>query len=73
MKDELILHPPVTHSRRALMQWMCELHNEVNDRMGKQTFDCSKYEERWRTGPADGSCGTRKKKAAAPASAAASQ
>lgn len=56
MREEMLLHPPVTHSRVALQQWMCELHNEVNDRMGKDLFDCSKYEERWKTGPADGSC-----------------
>lgn len=65
MKEELILHPPVTHSRRALMQWMCGLHNEVNDRMGKQLFDCAQYEQRWRTGPADGSCGKRAHKSRA--------
>lgn len=37
--------------------WMCEVHNEVNDRMGKPLFDCATVEERWRTGPSDGSCG----------------
>ena len=38
---------------------MCELHNEVNDRLGKPQFDCDKVDERWRTGPADGSCDYR--------------
>eukprot|EP00455_Lapot_gusevi_P032884 TRINITY_DN3588_c0_g1_i1.p1 TRINITY_DN3588_c0_g1~~TRINITY_DN3588_c0_g1_i1.p1 ORF type:complete len:189 (+),score=39.46 TRINITY_DN3588_c0_g1_i1:77-643(+) len=61
MKDELIVHPPLTQNRQAFMKWMCDLHNEVNDRMGKEIFDCSKYEQRWRTGPADGSCGKARK------------
>jgi FAD-linked sulfhydryl oxidase len=59
MKEELIVHPPVTHSREALMKYMCDLHNEVNDRMGKELFDCTKYVERWKTGPSDGTCGIK--------------
>ena len=55
--QEMSFNPPRTGSRAELSQWLCEIHNEVNDRMGKPTFDCSRYTERWRTGPADGSCG----------------
>ena len=29
---------------------------QVNEMLGKPTFDCSKVFERWRDGPADGSC-----------------
>ncbi|KAK2770854.1 augmenter of liver regeneration [Colletotrichum kahawae] len=36
--------------------WLCEAHNEVNRKLGKREFDCSKWEERWRTGWRDGRC-----------------
>eukprot|EP00043_Microstomoeca_roanoka_P017992 m.189855 g.189855 ORF g.189855 m.189855 type:complete len:155 (-) comp16748_c0_seq4:1538-2002(-) len=54
--QEMIRNPPRVATRREFSMWMCELHNEVNDRLGKALFDCSKVDERWRTGPADGSC-----------------
>lgn len=31
-------------------------HNEVNERLGKPIFDCSRTDERWRYGPRNGSC-----------------
>ena len=34
----------------SLGRWMCEAHNEVNRKLGKGEFDCSRWEERWRTG-----------------------
>ena len=43
-------------SRDEFGNWLCEAHNEVNRKLGKPTFDCSKWEERWRTGWKDGSC-----------------
>ncbi|ETS85522.1 hypothetical protein PFICI_03547 [Pestalotiopsis fici W106-1] len=43
-------------SRDAFGQWLCEAHNAVNVKLGKQTFDCSKWQERWRTGWKDGRC-----------------
>ncbi|KAG9233074.1 ERV/ALR sulfhydryl oxidase domain-containing protein [Amylocarpus encephaloides] len=43
-------------SRDAFGKWMCEAHNEVNRKLGKTEFDCSKWEERWRTGWKDGRC-----------------
>ncbi|PPQ62882.1 hypothetical protein CVT24_006280 [Panaeolus cyanescens] len=49
-------HPPNVSSRAALSQWLCERHNEVNKKLGKEAFDCSKVDERWKDGPADGSC-----------------
>ncbi|KAL8675372.1 MAG: hypothetical protein Q9168_000203 [Polycauliona sp. 1 TL-2023] len=47
---------PHVESRDGLGRWMCEAHNEVNRKLGKQEFDCGKWEERWRTGWKDGRC-----------------
>ena len=47
---------PRVESRDRLGKWMCEAHNEVNRKLGKQEFDCGKWEERWRTGWKDGRC-----------------
>jgi len=43
-------------SRDELGNWLCLAHNEVNRKLGKPVFDCSRWEERWRTGWKDGSC-----------------
>ena len=40
----------VVEGRKTLGQWLCEAHNDVNRKIGKQAFNCSKWEERWRTG-----------------------
>lgn len=48
--------PPNVDSRQELSQWFCQMHNQVNKRIGKPLFDCSKVDERWRTGWKDGSC-----------------
>eukprot|EP00474_Spongospora_subterranea_P010284 CRZ10742.1 hypothetical protein [Spongospora subterranea] len=53
---DLSNRPPTTGSRHLLSQWMCQLHNRVNKRLNKPLFDCAKVDERWRTGPSDGSC-----------------
>ncbi|KAF8661255.1 hypothetical protein AX16_001358 [Volvariella volvacea WC 439] len=53
---DLSKHPPEVSGREALSRWLCERHNEVNLKLGKEKFDCSKTDERWRDGPADGSC-----------------
>ncbi len=45
-----------TESRDEFGQWMCEAHNDVNRKLGKKEFNCSKWEERWRTGWKDGRC-----------------
>lgn len=49
--------PPKTDSQENLSQWLCDLHNKVNVKLGKSKFDCSKVNERWRDGWIDGSCG----------------
>ena len=52
----LKVSPPATENRVQFSQWMCGLHNEVNSRLGKPIFDCSKVDERWLDGWKDGSC-----------------
>lgn len=42
--------------RKEFALWMCNAHNDVNQKLGKKLFDCSKVEERWRTGWKDGRC-----------------
>ncbi|KKA26481.1 hypothetical protein TD95_005425 [Thielaviopsis punctulata] len=47
---------PKVGSRSDFGMWLCGAHNEVNIKLGKKVFDCSKWEERWRTGWKDGRC-----------------
>jgi FAD-linked sulfhydryl oxidase len=47
---------PKVSSRQEFGQWLCEAQNEVNKKLGKEAFDCNKWEERWRTGWKDGRC-----------------
>jgi FAD-linked sulfhydryl oxidase len=54
--EEMVRNPPRVASRAELSQWVCELHNEVNDRLGKPQFDCSKVNERWRKAPPGSHC-----------------
>lgn len=49
-------HPPKTRNNFELATWLCEAHNEVNERLGKKQFDCSLVFKRWRDGWDDGSC-----------------
>lgn len=46
----------VVKGRASLEKWMCDVHNEVNGRLGKSIFDCGKVGERWREGWKDGRC-----------------
>lgn len=39
--------PIKVNSRHELQQWLCRLHNKVNERTGKPEFDCSRVNERW--------------------------
>lgn len=56
--ENIKVHPPVVSGRVALSRWLCERHNDVNERLGKPRFDCSieKTDERWKDGPSDGRC-----------------
>lgn len=56
LRADLITSPPRVSSSTEFSKWMCELHNKVNVKLGKPTFDCSKVFERWRDGWKDGSC-----------------
>lgn len=48
--------PPRTSSQVDLKLWLCWAHNQVNKKLGKPKFDCSKLDERWKDGWKDGSC-----------------
>lgn len=48
--------PPDVSSRSALSNWLCNIHNEVNERLGKKQFDCSQVLKRWKDGWDDGRC-----------------
>ena len=56
--ESIKLNPPDLSSRISLSRWLCERHNEVNERLGKPLFDCSikSLDERWKDGPSDGRC-----------------
>ncbi|KAG5650148.1 hypothetical protein H0H81_000540 [Sphagnurus paluster] len=56
--EDMKLHPPDVSGRVGLSRWLCERHNEVNEKLGKERFDCAieKTDERWKDGPMDGSC-----------------
>ncbi|KAK2612134.1 Flavin-linked sulfhydryl oxidase of the mitochondrial IMS [Conoideocrella luteorostrata] len=47
---------PRVQSRDEFGIWLCGAHNEVNAKLGKPQFDCSRWQERWRTGWKDGRC-----------------
>ncbi|KAK4046056.1 Flavin-linked sulfhydryl oxidase of the mitochondrial IMS [Microbotryomycetes sp. JL201] len=52
-------NPPenaVKQGRTALEQWMCQVHNDVNQRLGKDEFNCDNVAQRWRDGWTDGHC-----------------
>lgn len=50
-KDEIKEKPPRVDSRNEFSQWACEIHNVVNEKLGKAIFPCSKVDERWRFDP----------------------
>ncbi|MES1919898.1 Flavin-linked sulfhydryl oxidase of the mitochondrial IMS [Bonamia ostreae] len=47
---EMAHNPPRTGSRNDFAKWVCEIHNEVNDRLGKPVFPCDidSLDKRWR-------------------------
>lgn len=58
--ENLRSNPPeaAVLGRANLSRWLCERHNEVNSKLGKDIFDCGvpNLDARWKDGPADGSC-----------------
>lgn len=43
-------YPPQTSSRFAASQWACAIHNKVNERLGKEIFNCADIEEKYPCG-----------------------
>ena len=56
LRKDLKQDPPKVASREEFADWMCRLHNKVNEKTGKRQFDCSKVFQRWKDGWSDGSC-----------------
>ncbi|KAK5856570.1 hypothetical protein PBY51_008155 [Eleginops maclovinus] len=56
LRGRLKTNQPDTRNRHALSQWFCNIHNDINIRLGKPEFDCSRVDERWKDGWKDGSC-----------------
>lgn len=54
--DRLVNEPIQASNQQSLAQWLCRMHNKVNSKLGKPTFDCRLVNERWRDGWKDGSC-----------------
>lgn len=50
LRETLVGNPPKADSREDLELWTCQMHNEVNRRLGKEEFDCTRVRERWRDG-----------------------
>ncbi|KAI1716351.1 erv1 / alr family domain-containing protein [Ditylenchus destructor] len=55
-RKDITKHPPELDNRGKLSKWVCELHNRVNVKLGKDEFDCNRTMERWFDGWKDGSC-----------------
>jgi FAD-linked sulfhydryl oxidase len=47
---------PRVEGREELSSWLCDAHNEVNQKLGKPIFDCRQWRERWKDGWKDGRC-----------------
>ncbi|EPS41726.1 hypothetical protein H072_4376 [Dactylellina haptotyla CBS 200.50] len=58
-------YPPQTSSRDAASQWGCVVHNAVNERLGKEIFDCGTIADKYHCGCAEED--EKKKKAEAEA------
>jgi hypothetical protein len=44
----MIAQNPVRHANRfELSQYICDLHNKVNQRLGKEQFECATVLEFW--------------------------
>lgn len=48
--------PVLDQGWAGLGQWMCRAHNEVNEKLGQEKFDCNLWRQRWKDGFKDGSC-----------------
>ncbi|KAM0684389.1 hypothetical protein MDAP_000157 [Mitosporidium daphniae] len=41
-------HPPETESMEKFGAWLCEIHNLVNEKLGKPQYDCANWMDQWR-------------------------
>lgn len=41
---------PKVSSRDELGRWLCDAHNEVNEKIGKEKFNCNLWKNRWKDG-----------------------
>ncbi|KAF8525975.1 ERV/ALR sulfhydryl oxidase domain-containing protein [Hysterangium stoloniferum] len=46
-------YPPQTSSRKAASLWLCFLHNEVNERLGKPEYNCANLDGTYDCGCGD--------------------
>jgi FAD-linked sulfhydryl oxidase len=53
LREHLKENEPQVSTRQALSKWFCDLHNEVNERLGKPYFDCTLVMKRWKDGCQD--------------------
>ncbi|GLI67682.1 hypothetical protein VaNZ11_011944 [Volvox africanus] len=56
LREQMKRTSPQVATARDLNLWLCGIHNEVNEMLGKPLFNCNRLLERWRDGPPDGSC-----------------
>ena len=56
LRKDLKANPVRTATGRDFARWVCEAHNRVNVKLGKERFNCDQVYERWRDGWKDGSC-----------------
>ncbi|KAI9511469.1 ERV/ALR sulfhydryl oxidase domain-containing protein [Russula earlei] len=49
----LELYPPQTSSRLSASSWLCFIHNKVNERLEKPTFDCAHLDAEYDCGCGD--------------------
>lgn len=56
LREQLKEKPPEVESQTKLSKWLCEVHNNVNKKIGKPEFDCKLVNQRWKDGWLDGSC-----------------
>lgn len=43
-------HAVAVESQAVFGQWMCDAHNAVNVKLGKEKFDCGLWQKRWKDG-----------------------
>jgi hypothetical protein len=52
-------YPPQTSSRKSASLWLCHVHNQVNERLGKPEFDCLTLDATYDCGCGDEESGTK--------------